>query len=417
MYLKDYFNSFETLMKLPGESEGIRKIITLALSNQDPLSGRILNHIPEYNSQEGSYNASDATLLCFMLANRYVQKTNDVGFTLQVLQSAENVISHFTRQEVKLGEAAIDGAPHLDGASGLLLSVPQHSWIDTSSQTVNCNGVLAEGLPNRPSKTFLSELWNHVGLDQNLGVWLASPYFFLPEINAEWIIMLRGIASTAKFWLGQSPEAQEASRFRSLHDTVSSISRRAEQSFKSIFWNTTNGYLYNIVFGDQLVKDCIETEPGLVAVAMLGKDIFSTEELYAVWNCVRRKLLLNRKLLLFGNDWAPFGVMAKNEEPSVFYDDDQYHGDVVWLRSTPYLIHLLRMLGHITEIKSLLLNTLDHQMSEGAVFYNHELFGRPIGNNPFAEMETQYNPVPVKNPIQYWSQWCDVFVEFFEGKD
>jgi len=21
--------------------------------------------------------------------------------------------------------------------------------------------------------------------------------------------------------------------------------------------------------------------------------------------------------------------------------------------------------------------------------------------------------VPVKNPIQFWSQWCDAFVEFF----
>jgi len=53
-------------------------------------------------------------------------------------------------------------------------------------------------------------------------------------------------------------------------------------------------------------------------------------------------------------------------------------------------------------------------MTEGAIFYNHELFSRPVGNNPYQNMYTSMNPVPVKNPLQFWSQCCDAFIQFFE---
>ena len=52
-------------------------------------------------------------------------------------------------------------------------------------------------------------------------------------------------------------------------------------------------------------------------------------------------------------------------------------------------------------------------MSEGALFYNQELFSRPCGNNPAPDERTRRNPVPVKNPIQFWSQWCDPYIRFF----
>ncbi len=410
-------NSFATLMRLPEEAEGIRKIIALALSNQDPLTGRVPNRIPEYKNHDFSYNASDATLLCFIAANRYIETTQDAGFARQVLRSAEKTLAAFSRQEVRLGEAAIDGAPRLEPTSGLLLSVPQHSWMDTRSQKFAAHDHQAEGLPNRVSRTFLSELWRHVGLDQDLGTLMASPYFFMPEINAQWIVMLRGLASTAAFLLEQARDPQEASQIRRTQENAGSILARAEQHFKSIFWDADRGYLFNIVYGDLAVKDRVESEPGLVAAAMLGESIFSIEELRAVLACTRRSLMLERKPLLFGQGWTPFGVIAKNEGVSVFLGDDQYHRDVVWPRSTPYLIRLLEMLGHTSEIKSLLLNTLDHQMTESAIFYNQELLARPTGNNPSPEKETRDNPVPVKNPIQFWSQWCDAFVEFFEGKE
>jgi hypothetical protein len=54
-------------------------------------------------------------------------------------------------------------------------------------------------------------------------------------------------------------------------------------------------------------------------------------------------------------------------------------------------------------------------MTESAIYYNQELFSRPFGNNPFPVASVCDNPVPVKNPIQFWSQWCDAFVEFFKS--
>ena len=89
---------------------------------------------------------------------------------------------------------------------------------------------------------------------------------------------------------------------------------------------------------------------------------------------------------------------------------------MVWLRSTPYLIKLLRLLGDKETIEQILINTLDHQMSEAAVFYNQELLALPLGNNPHPEEPTCQNPVPVKNPVQFWSQWCDAYVEHFEER-
>ena len=44
-------------------------------------------------------------------------------------------------------------------------------------------------------------------------------------------------------------------------------------------------------------------------------------------------------------DWRPFGILVKNEAFRTFYDDGQYHGGVMWLRSTHYLVKLLRMIG------------------------------------------------------------------------
>ena len=93
-----------------------------------------------------------------------------------------------------------------------------------------------------------------------------------------------------------------------------------------------------------------------------------------------------RNLVMFGDRRLPFGVLVKNDHPrEPYYGDGQYHATVLWPRSLPYLIRLLEMTRDLDDrlmIGDLLVNTLDHQMSEGAVFYTHELFSLPLGNNP-----------------------------------
>ncbi|MFQ6071156.1 MAG: hypothetical protein ACE5KT_00430, partial [Methanosarcinales archaeon] len=73
----------------------------------------------------------------------------------------------------------------------------------------------------------------------------------------------------------------------------------------------------------------------------------------------------------------------------------------VWPRDTPYLIHILLKTGEREIVKELLKSNLDHQMTEGFIFYNSELFSPDHGK-----------VVPVKNPIQWWSQWVDPFLSF-----
>ena len=408
-------NSFETLMALPEEKELVRKIILLALREQDEVSGRILNRIPEFRDLEQYYENSDGTLLCFVAANAYLQRTQDLDFALAVLPHIHKILTCFRKDNVKVGELFWkDGPPGVDGLTGLLLSVPHHSWIDTKSQWIKCDGQKIDELPSRVSKKFAQDLCRQMVDKERLRDLLYSPQFFLPEINAQWITMLRGTIQTIDFVLGQlSQPAHDAESLQSLKEATQDLLVRAEENYKRVFWNDQNGFLFNVVYADGTVKDEIECEAGVAAAAMLGTSVFTRSELASIWECARERLLVHRQLIEYGQDTWPFGIIARNEDRQVFYGDGQYHGDVVWLRSTPYLIKLLKLLDQEQTIRQILINTLDHQMTEGAIFYNQELLARPLGHNSSPDERTGQNPVPVKNPIQFWSQWCDAFVEFF----
>jgi len=53
----------------------------------------------------------------------------------------------------------------------------------------------------------------------------------------------------------------------------------------------------------------------------------------------------------------------------------------------------MRYAGEMEIVEGILSSNLSHQMDEGFVFYNCELFSPDDGE-----------PTPVKNPIQFWSQ-------------
>ncbi|RLE68008.1 MAG: hypothetical protein DRJ34_03855, partial [Thermoprotei archaeon] len=82
-------------------------------------------------------------------------------------------------------------------------------------------------------------------------------------------------------------------------------------------------------------------------------------------------------------------------------------------RDTPYLIAFLEKILKKNLIKELLINHLDHMISEATIFYENELFSSPIGGNP-SPTENSSNPVPVKNQIQYWSHWCDPYLRYID---
>ena len=141
-----------------------------------------------------------------------------------------------------------------------------------------------------------------------------------------------------------------------------------------------------------------------------GEDVFTGEQLSAIWAHAEGTLLVQRRRGKTEKVGA-FGLLVKNDDQRIFYEDPQYHSDVVWPRSTPYLVQLLLKLGHTETARELLMQAIDHQTTEGAIFYSHEVFSRAWGNNPAPDRLTRDNPVPVKNPIQFWSQWCDGFLD------
>ncbi|MGC8937084.1 MAG: hypothetical protein ACP5KV_06980 [Candidatus Methanomethylicaceae archaeon] len=69
-------------------------------------------------------------------------------------------------------------------------------------------------------------------------------------------------------------------------------------------------------------------------------------------------------------------------------------------------------IGLEIDIRGILLNNLDHMISEGVLLYSNELFGHPVGRN-LNPSKGSNNPVPLKNPAQYWSHWCDPYLNRF----
>ena len=407
-------NSFETLMRIPQEREDIKGTILSALSLQNKTSGLILNKLPEFTNLEAAYNSCDATLLCLIVANAAFSKTNDPELGSRVLNCVETAVSSFrTNAKRSVTHFEIDGPPRVDKTTGLLLCAPHHSWIDTRTRYIEYSGHSLEHLPNRLSIPFLKKLYDQTMSKGSIEVIASSPCFFLPEINAQWITVLDDTIQT----IDLVNQDRRSTLFDDLRVEAEALLSKAKRHFKSLFWNEQSGYLFNVVFEDGVIKDDLECETGITAAAMLGETVFTHDELQSIWNCTRRTLLAYRQPIKYGDRVLPFGILTKNENQRVFYGDDQYHSDMVWPRSTPYLIQLLRLLNRDDIVREILINNLDHQMTECAIFYNQELFSPASGHNAHPNGTTSQNPVPVKNPVQFWSQWCDAYLELFGKKE
>jgi hypothetical protein len=398
--------SFETLMRLPEERAKVGGVLDLALASYHEATGLIPSREPERKGEVPPWNSVDATLLCLLAAYAYARRTDDAelgrrafGRTLQSLARFRECFA------VPPGGLPREGPPRLDPATGLLLATPYHSWIDTHSQVVEYAGWRLEELPNRASAGAVKDLYDRLGSRAAVEAACSTASFYLPEINAQWIAVLAaGLATCDRLAPGDTPPERTE---------IAAVLARARENFKPVFWNADRGFLFNLVHESRVVCDPLECEAAVTATALLGPPLFTPEELRSVWRHAEKTLLVHRTLQLYGDERLPFGLLARNDDQRVFYADREYHADVTWPRSTPYLLRLLGLLGESRLVRDILVNNLDHQMSEAALLYNQELFSRPCGNNPAPEERTLRNPVPVKNPIQFWSQWCDGYLDFF----
>jgi len=329
------------------DDKKISNILKWILKQQDRKTGRFPNF-------KDNYNSVDTSLLFFILAEKYLNNFDDKEMEKRISESFNLMFRRFSGNKME-----IDGPPVIQNY--MLYSMPWHSWTD--SRIPFLGRLISTRIPN--------ELVKQENLEE-----ICKPAL-LPEINAMFIRALK---------LGE------------LLGDKSNIYEKTVDKYKKVFQN--NDFLYSIVINDK--KDPTETSMGLVSAVLLHNHVFNNKDLENMWPSVQ-KLLVKRNGKLFG-------ILCRNSKDRIYYDDHQYHGAVVWPRDTPYLIKYLQIIGREDLIKEILESNLDHQIKESAIFYCNELFSLPEGKNP-NPTETANNPVPVKNPIQLWSHFCDDYLK------
>jgi len=271
-------------------------------------------------------------------------------------------------------EASPLGPPILKG--GLVACAPFQSWTDSRL-----------GEEGRPSR--LPEGW-----DGSKEEW-SLPKYYLPEINGYWISALRSLKDRAYATGLLVPEIVD----RALSEM--------EVTFKKVFWD--GSFVASIVDSDAKKRDGEPTSMGMVGIST-ALPLFTNKEIEGAF-ATCRKILINRRLRVLGDGSLPFGIMISRRVVP-YLGDAEYHRSVVWPRDTPYLIRVMEVLGLEDEIRGVLLNSLDHMLSESALLYSNEIFGLPVGKNP-CPSDGSMNVIPLKNPAQYWSHWCDPYVNRF----
>jgi len=329
------------------DNKKINEIMRWILKQQDRKTGRFPNF-------KNDYNAVDTSLLFFILAEKYLKYFNDKTIEKRILKSFNLLFKKFSENKIET-----DGLPVI--RNHMLYSMPWHSWTDSRIP------FMGRMISTRIPKDWIKE--------ENLEE-ICKPVL-LPEINAMFIRTLK---------IGEV-----------LGKGLEDFYKKSVEKYKKVFQNS--GFLYSIIINDK--KDHTETSMALNSAVLLYKYVFNKKDLEKMWPSVQKLLVkTNGKL---------FGILCRNLKDRIYYDDHQYHGAVVWPRDTPYLIKYLKIIGKNKLVKEILESNLEHQMNESAIFYCNELFSLPDGKNT-NPTKTSNKPVPVKNPIQLWSHFCDDYL-------
>lgn len=345
-------NNFNALVKI--NKKRLENILRWMLKQQDFDSGRFQNF-------SNNFNSTDAGLLFFVFAEMYLREFEDKDIGNEVLNSLRLMLKKFGENKLE-----VDGPPVIH--NDMLYSMPWHSWTDSR---VPFNGrLLSTRIPFDWTKEVSTED-------------LCKPSL-LPEINALYIRALKA----GEFF----------SNLTTSEDNFMDEYKKALAKYKKTFKD--KHYLYSIVLNDK--KDPTETSMALVSAVLLYNDVFNKKDLENMWPHVEKLLVKKRG--------KTFGMLVRNSTDRTYFNDYQYHGAVVWPRDNPYLIKYLNVIGEERKAREILESNLWHQMDEGAIFFSNELFSLPEGTNP-SPTKTSNEPVPMKNPIQLWSHFCDAYLD------
>jgi predicted glycogen debranching enzyme len=268
---RDTMISLEGLTLSTGRSVEARWILrTFAHYVRD---GLIPNLFPEGQNQ-GLYHTADATLWFFHALHRYVEHSRDTA-TLELLLPILKQIVRLHRDGTRFGIK-------VDRRDGLLLQGEdgyQLTWMDAKA-----------------------------------GDWVVTPRRGKAvEINALWYNALRLTAD----WLraANDPEA----------DDITGCAEIARASFNRRFWNEADGYLYDVVDGEN--GDDAAFRPNQIFALALAHPVLDREHWEAVVSGVHAKLVTPvglRSLAPGDPDYKPryFGDLRAR--------DAAYHQGTVW---------------------------------------------------------------------------------------
>lgn len=357
--INDNFDLFYKVRKA-----GLKALILRSLEMQK--NGLIPNKLPESRHDVPDYSSVDATLLCFIAALNYLKRSNDRTMQAALKDSVKSFLESLSK-----GAAVLENY--------LIRTPASFSWMDSkvAQRHFDSDIPISTRLPKDWAGSAASSSKSKDEFIEKIN----SPSYYLVELNALWIRFLMDFNS-----LYPSKE------FETLQ-TAASI------NFKSFFFSENPCAIMDL----QFVKAREQSSASIYSAALLP-ELFSEEDVSKILRNFETSLVYrNRKL---------FGVLTRNDPERIFLGDAQYHGAVIWPRDS---LWLLKLLSRIQDPRALeiLESNLEHQMEEGAVFFNHELFALPEGNNPYPR-PMSYSPVPVRNPAQFWSQWVLPYFEYFE---
>ncbi|MCP8308858.1 MAG: hypothetical protein H3Z53_11150 [archaeon] len=414
-WMRDIYTNLHQNLKLlkilDKRLEIVRDSILLGIEFFDDNTGRVHNYLPMFASDykvrndrllplEKYYFAIDPTLLFFIVSWEYIKLTGEKDLLRTILRLFARTFQIYQKASFN----AINGPPIILDL-GLLACVPWHSWTDSRRMIVH-KGLKVNDLPTRvPKEWQIEEIENSKDPEEAKRIF-NMPRFYLPEINALWIKALEAVIIMNNI----EKSIMDSELLESIKNTLS----MARINYLPTFWNSKEGYFYDVLSYDLSKKDETLGSPSIVSASIL-QDLMPKDKLESMWQVIQKRLLVHRRikwLKKYYGELYPFGIIVKDSEERIYFDDEQYHGAVIWPRDTPYLINLLERIGRYDVIKGILISNLDHQMSESTIFYNHELFSLPLGKNPYPVNEFKENPVPVKNPIQFWSQWVDPYLKY-----
>jgi hypothetical protein len=395
-------HNWRTLLAL-GHGARIADVLRAAIRWQDPRSGRLPHHLapsPEARRRFEAtgalpaehYAASDLAVLLFAWLDELGTAVSEPPLRADLFASFKRMFNGFKASRITRRQ----GLPVLL-ENGLLLAMPHEGWMD-SRRVVFSERLTVADLPARCPLTW--HMQDIAEFKDSHYTWeqYQYPTFYLPELNAMWLRALRSGLSLAR-------EAGAADWVKELEE----VEVAARGAYKGVFWNDHAKYVYNLVTLDRRI-DGTPAATGVEAAAWLGEDVFTRRELEHIWQVARNRLLVRQPTEAEAQPRA-FGLIARDTPERVYQDHQQLHEAVVHPRVTPAMAHLMRMLGQEATRAEVLASNMETPCQEGSLGYAPEAYALPEGVNPSPEPGTADGPVPVRAPVAWWSQFCDVYME------